>query len=287
MTTGQRLPGGRSGRLGRAAEVVHCPLESPMTLGGTNTWILGEPDADDVIVIDPGPLVEDHLQAVLTALGGRRVAVTLLTHHHWDHAEGAERFAALSGAPVRAGVPAPGGPGSSGVGVTRDLRDGEVIRAGGLTARILFTPGHTSDSLCIAVPDAGLLLTGDTVLGRGTTVLDHPDGRLVDYLASLARLSTAVEEDDLTWLCSAHGPVLPDPAAVLATYRAHRGERLDQVRAALASLGVADLREHAPASLEALASDVVDAVYVDTPAAVRPAAVRSVLAQLEYLREHP
>lgn len=279
------LPGGRSGPLGDSARVVHCPLDSPMTLGGTNTWVLARSGAPDVAVIDPGPDDEDHLRAVLDAVGGRRVAVTLLTHHHWDHAAGAERFAALTGAPVRVAAPAPGGPGASGAGVTRDLTDGEVVVAGGLDLHVVRTPGHTSDSTCLAVPGPGLLLTGDTVLGSGTTVLDHPDGRLGDYLGSLRRLADVVAEHRLDWLAPGHGPVNRDPGAVLTGYQRHREERLTQVRAALASLDVrlGDL----PTDLTPLAGAVVDRVYTDTAPGVRPAAVRSVLAQLEYLRESP
>lgn len=259
------LPGGRSGRLGEHAEVVHCPLESPMTLGGTNTWLLAAPDDDAVVVIDPGPDDERHLQAVRRAVGERTLALVLLTHHHWDHAAGAPRLAELTGAPVRA----------------HDLADGEVVTAGALRVQVLCTPGHTSDSVCFVVPDARLLLTGDTVLGAGTTVLDHPDGRLGDYLLSLERLAGVVRERDLRLLGPGHGPVRTDPAEVLAGYLAHRQERLAQVRDALARLRPGGLSPDE--ELTVLAGEIVDLVYADTASAVRPAALRSVLAQLVHL----
>src|SRR5690349_1373901 len=171
------------------AECVLCPNPSPMTLDGTNTWLLAEPGSDEVVVVDPGPLDETHLRNVLrrVAGSGRRVALTLLTHGHEDHAESAGRFAELTGAPVR------------GFGRGHDdLRAGETVRVGGLEILAVETPGHTSDSFSFVLPADNTLLTGDTVLGRGTTVVAWPDGSLEAYLASLERIEALTRAGEVT-----------------------------------------------------------------------------------------
>ncbi|WP_240615939.1 MBL fold metallo-hydrolase [Nakamurella deserti] len=241
-----------------------APNAGPMTLDGTNSYVLSGPGSASVIVVDPGPLDETHL----ADLAARPVELVLITHHHLDHTAASERFAALTGAPVRALDPAFCVGGAS-------LTDGEVIEAAGVHVQVLATPGHTADSVCFLLRDdvapdgrpTGSVLTGDTILGRGTTILAHPDGRLGDYLASLERLAALGPATVLP----AHGPVLPDLAAVVGRYREHRLARLAAVEAAVAAVG----------------DDVVavtDAVYTDIDDSVRPAAERSVAAQLEYLR---
>ncbi|MCW2608355.1 MAG: beta-lactamase domain protein [Frankiales bacterium] len=236
------------------AAVLLAPNPGPMTLDGTNTWVLRAPGAEGCVVVDPGPLSEEHLQAV-AAQGP--VEQVLLTHGHLDHSEGAARFRALTGAPVRALDPAQrlGGEG---------LSDGDVVVAAGLEIRVVGTPGHTSDSLSFLLDDA--VLTGDTVLGRGTTVVAHPDGVLADYLRSLARLQ---ELEGLTVL-PGHGPELPDAGAAAAGYLAHRRGRLEQVAAAVAD-GLTTPRA------------VVERVYADVDRGLWAAAELSVRAQLLYL----
>jgi glyoxylase-like metal-dependent hydrolase (beta-lactamase superfamily II) len=254
------------GQVTDRALCVLCPNPSPMTLDGTNTWVLLEPGSTDAVVIDPGPLDEGHLQAVVAAVAARgaRVAQTILTHGHADHAEGAERFAELTGARTRA------------VGRGHDdLADGDVVTAGGLELRVVATPGHTSDSLSFALPADHALLTGDTVLGRGTTVVAHPDGELTAYLASLERIAHLTGDGEVTAILPGHGPVVPDAAAMVAFYRTHRAERLEQVRQALV-----DGAGTAPDVVQA----VVERVYADVPREVWPAAAMSVAAQLDYLR---
>ncbi len=244
------------------AGVVLAPNPGPMTLDGTNSWVLRAPGAGACIVVDPGPLDEGHL-AVLAGCGP--VAVVLLTHGHADHSEGAARLAALTGAAVRALDPAHrlGGEG---------LDEGDVVAAAGLELRVLATPGHTADSLCFLL-DApgdgsgdGTVLTGDTVLGRGTTVVAHPDGVLADYLRSLERLR---ELGDRTVL-PGHGPELPSAGVAAERYLAHRAQRLEQVREAVAA-GATTPR------------DVVETVYADVDRALWPAAELSVRAQLAHL----
>jgi glyoxylase-like metal-dependent hydrolase (beta-lactamase superfamily II) len=254
------------GQVTERALCVLCPNPGPMTLDGTNTWVLLEPGATEALVIDPGPLDEDHLRGVVAAVegGGARVAETILTHGHADHAEGAGRFAELTGAPTRA------------VGRGHDdLGDGDVLRAGGLELRVVSTPGHTSDSISFALPADHALLTGDTVLGRGTTVVAHPDGELAAYLQSLERLAHLTGDGEVTTILPGHGPTIPDAAGMVAFYRAHRRERLEQVRQALA-----DGAAQAPDIVQA----VVERVYADVPREVWPAAALSVAAQLDYLR---
>ncbi|HEY1974465.1 MAG TPA: MBL fold metallo-hydrolase, partial [Pseudonocardia sp.] len=201
-----------------SASVILAENPSPMTLEGTNTWLLRGPGAQSIIVIDPGPLDETHLRLVSEQ---GPVAQILLTHRHLDHAEGARRLAELTHAPVRALDPTL-------VLGAEGLAEGDVVAAAGLELRVLATPGHTSDSLCFLLDDA--VLTGDTILGRGTTVIDHPDGRLGDYLDSLRRLA---ELPPGVAVLPGHGPELADAGTVAREYLAHRSQRLDQVRAAL------------------------------------------------------
>lgn len=242
-------------RVTDTAGVVLAPNPGPMTLEGTNTWVLRAPGSERCVVIDPGPLHEQHLQAVA---GQGPVDVVLLTHGHHDHSEGASRFAELTGAAVRALDPA------HRLG-DEGLAEGDVVVGGGLEIRVLATPGHSSDSLCFALDDA--VLTGDTILGRGTTVVAHPDGVLADYLGSLARLRAM---GDLTVL-PGHGPELPSAGVVAQAYLTHREQRLEQVRAAVAA-GARTARE------------VVEVVYADVDPVLWFAAELSVRAQLDFLR---
>lgn len=207
---------------------VLAPNASAMTLDGTNTWLLSEPGSDLAVVIDPGPLDEVHLRAVIATAeqAGKRIALTLLTHGHPDHAEGAGRFAELTGTKVRALDPA------LRLG-DEGLAAGEVIRTGGLELRVVPTPGHTSDSLCFHLPADRAVLTGDTILGRGTTVVAHPDGRLGDYLDSLRRLRSLTVDDGVHTVLPGHGPVLEDAQGAVEYYLAHRAHRLAQVETAV------------------------------------------------------
>jgi glyoxylase-like metal-dependent hydrolase (beta-lactamase superfamily II) len=246
------------------AAVLLARNPSPMTLEGTNTWLLRAPGAAEAIVVDPGPDDEAHLAAVAASAG--RVATILLTHGHGDHSDGARRLHELTGAAVRALDPAHR-LGDEGLG------EGDVIAEAGLELRVWATPGHTSDSLSFLLDPAdgtpAAVLTGDTILGRGTTVVAHPDGSLADYLASLRRLAELGDRAVLT----GHGPECRSAGEVAAAYLEHRVQRLEQVRAALDRLGP-----------DASARSVVELVYADVDRAVWPAAEQSVRAQLAYLR---
>ncbi|SED07958.1 MBL fold metallo-hydrolase [Streptomyces sp. TLI_105] len=249
----------------RAVNVL-APNPSAMTLDGTNTWLLSEPGSDLAVVVDPGPLDEGHLRQVIDTAEklGKRVALTLLTHGHPDHAEGAGRFAELTGTAVRALDPALR-LGDEGLGA------GDVVTVGGLELRVVPTPGHTSDSLSFHLPADRAVLTGDTILGRGTTMVAHPDGRLGDYLDSLRRLRSLTVDDGVHTVLPGHGPVLEDAQGAVEFYLAHRASRLAQV-------------ETAVEAGHRTAAEVVAHVYADVDRSLWPAAELSVRAQLEYLR---
>ncbi|MEU3337370.1 MBL fold metallo-hydrolase [Streptomyces sp. NPDC002144] len=273
MTDTAALPGRPRGGISSGPATVRAvnvlaPNASPMTLDGTNTWILAEPDSELAVVVDPGPLDEGHLRAVVDTAekAGRRVALTLLTHGHPDHAEGAARFAELTATKVRALDPALR-LGDEGLGA------GDAVTVGGLELRVVPTPGHTSDSLCFHLPADQAVLTGDTVLGRGTTVVAHPDGRLGDYLDSLRRLRSLTVDDGVHTVLPGHGPVLEDAQGAVEFYLAHRAHRLAQV-------------ETAVEDGYSTPSEVVAHVYADVDRSLWPAAELSVRAQLDYLEEH-
>ncbi len=177
------------GEFGERARCVLAPNANMMTLDGTNTWVLREPGASRSVVIDPGPEITEHLDSVASYAGA--VAVVLLTHGHLDHSEAARTFAERMGCGVRALDPQHR-LGEEGLG------DGDVVEVDGLEVHVVGTPGHTSDSLSFVLPQERAVLTGDTVLGRGTTVVAHPDGRLGAYLDSLHRLHALAEEREVT-----------------------------------------------------------------------------------------
>jgi glyoxylase-like metal-dependent hydrolase (beta-lactamase superfamily II) len=240
--------------------LLRAPNPGPMTLDGTNTWILRAPGEEFGVVIDPGPLDEGHLARI--AEHGPFHFI-LITHGHHDHVEGAARLSEmLGGTHVLAADPAH-------ALHAEPLDRGESLGGGGMDIQVLDTPGHTADSVCFLVEhgDERVLFTGDTILGRGTTVVAKPDGDLGAYLASL-ELLTAYGK---VLMLPGHGPDRPDVAERARFYLDHRRERLAQVEAAMAA--GADTPEK-----------VVDLVYPDIEPGVRFAAEWSAAAQLDYLR---
>ena len=240
------------------ASVLLCDNPGPLTLDGTNTWVLRSPGSDEMVVVDPGP---DDAQHIGRLAGLGRIPLVLISHRHGDHTEGIDALVDATGATVR----------SVGSGFLRGLGgylvDGELIEAAGVRIRVLATPGHTGDSVSFVLDDA--VLTADTVLGRGTTVIDDEDGSLADYLDSLNRLHALGHRTVLP----GHGPELGDLAAVTEMYLAHRQDRLEQVRQALRILGD-----------DATSRQVVEHVYRDVDETLWNAAESSVRAQLAYLR---
>ncbi len=240
--------------------LVRAPNPGPMTLDGTNTWVLRAPGAADAVVIDPGPDDAGHLVAIAEHAP---ISLILLTHGHPDHTDGVDDLARMfPTASVRSLID--GFQTAEGL-----LLDGErVSDYGGLEITTLVTPGHTSDSVCFLVSGGGeqAIFTGDTILGRGTTVVAHPDGDLGAYLASLALLTAY---DGIPAL-PGHGPALADCAAAARFYLAHRRARLDQVRRVVAEGAVTE-------------AEVVARVYADVDRSLWPAAAWSVRAQLAHL----
>ena len=228
---------------------VLAPNPGLRELEGTNTWVVGRWPA---AVIDPAVDVPAHLREVFASAG--RVDAILLTHDHPDHAPGALTLAAETGAPVYAARAAEG---------VQRLRDGQVLRMPGVALTVLATPGHTPDHVAfLAEADRGLF-TGDMVLGRGTSVIDPPEGDLAQYLRSLRRMLDLAPRT----IFPGHGPVVLDAAAKLEEYIAHREMRDEQVLAGLAD---------GPQTPEGL----VPEIYRDYPPEVHPLAARSVLAHL-------
>jgi glyoxylase-like metal-dependent hydrolase (beta-lactamase superfamily II) len=249
------------------ARCVLAPNPSLMTLDGTNTWLIAEPGAAGAIVVDPGPDDEGHLTRVRAAAeqNGQRIEKIVLTHGHSDHSAGAARLAELTGAPVLAVDP------QHRLGAATALGLGDTVRAGGCELLVIETPGHTSDSVSLLLEADAAVLTGDTVLGRGTTVIAG-DGNLGDYLGSLDRLRVLAGGRSLRALLPGHGPLLADPAATLDYYIEHRAQRLAMIEAAL-DAGARTV------------TDIVERVYVDVDQALWPFAEWSVRAQLVYLDE--
>lgn len=229
-----------------------APNPSAMTRDGTRTYVVGR---RRIAIIDPGPDDSAHLESIAAAAGDAD-AVILLTHHHPDHAAGAERLAGMLNAPIR----------SHAVGT---LADGDEVPTDAGALRALLTPGHTPDHVSLHWPDEAAIFVGDLMMGGMDTALvaTAEGGDLRQYLDSLERLRTLRAKV----LYPAHGPEFTDPDAALERYRTHRLERLAQVRAALAA-GVRDR------------DDLVDAVYGDAVPPELRAWTRSTLeAYIRYL----
>lgn len=258
-----------------------APNPSPMTERGTNTYVLGE---GTLAVIDPGPALPAHLEAVLAALGpGERVSHILVTHSHLDHSPLARPLSEATGAPILAFGPsgagrspamealaADGGIGG-GEGVDTDfapdvaLADGTCVDGSGWRLTALWTPGHFGNHLCFAAEGAGdgAVFTGDHVMGWASSLISPPDGDMAAYMTSLARLA----EVPARRLYPGHGAPIEDPAARIAGLVAHRCAREAAIRAALTP---------APQYL----AEIAATVYTDVPAALRHAAERNALAHL-------
>ena len=243
---------------------VLAPNPSPMTLDGTNTYVVGAPGSGQAVLVDPGPDDAAHLAAVEAALAARgaRCVAVLVTHHHGDHAEAAQPWGARFGAPVAAATAAVAGPDG------RVLEPGERLALAGTTIGVVPTPGHTADHLAFRL-ESGAVLVGDHVLGRGTSVVTHPEGDVAAYLESLRR----VHDLGPAALYCGHGPELTeDPGAVLDFYLAHRAFREQQVLGVLSA---------GPATVD----EIVAVIYADVPREVWPAAAQSTRATLDKLRD--
>lgn len=249
--------------------LIRADNPSPMTLEGTNSYLLFSADGRGALLLDPGPELPAHREALLGAVAGAGATLNaiVLSHFHADHSE---MLATVDdwapGVPVYA-VRAEFRRQTGGLAQGLEIPFGSAPED---RVTVHLTPGHTRDSICLEW--AGTLFSGDTVLGRGTTVVTYPEGTLRGYLHSVDHLLGLSESGQITRIAPAHGPQIDDPRRALEFYRAHRLERLEQVRGALAAGA-------------ATPEDVVAAVYVDIAPELRPAALQSVRAQLEYLNE--
>lgn len=233
---------------------VLAPNPGVYTLEGTNSWVVGRRPA---LVIDPGP--DDPLHLGSLRLEAGETSAIVLTHDHPDHAGGAAALSVVTGAPVYAFA---GGNGRE------SLIDGQTFEAGGERVTAVHTPGHTKDHVAFIAPSVGALFTGDAVLGRGTSVIDPPEGDLALYLRSLARM----RELEPRIIYPGHGPAVFEAMAKLDEYIEHRAEREEQIVAALTS-GLSTIDE------------MVSSIYADYPPDARPLAARSVLAHMQKLEK--
>ncbi|PKP76997.1 MAG: MBL fold metallo-hydrolase [Alphaproteobacteria bacterium HGW-Alphaproteobacteria-3] len=248
---------------------------SAFTYKGTGTYIIGE---GDVAVIDPGPLLDAHLDALLRALEGETVSLILITHTHSDHSPAAKPLKALTGAQTCGFGPHGSGQNraSDDVQVEEDgdmdfvpdveLRHGDIVEGDGWTVECVYTPGHTSNHMCFALKEEKALFTGDHVMGWSTSIVSPPDGNMEQYMASLRLLLT--RDDEIYW--PTHGPAITEPKPFVRSFIEHREDRERQIVEQLAA-GRTRIQ------------DMVPIMYAAVDKRLYPAAARSVLAHMEHL----
>ncbi|HYZ42471.1 MAG TPA: MBL fold metallo-hydrolase [Stellaceae bacterium] len=260
------------GRLEAVAPMVRRIVArnpSPFTFKGTGTYVVGR---GDVAVIDPGPDLPEHIEALLAGLSGERVTHILITHTHRDHSPASAALKAATAAPTYGYGPHAGGRrGEPGVEEGGDwdfvpdvaLRDGDVIAGAGWRVEAVHSPGHTSNHLCFALSDSGILFSGDHVMGWSTSVIAPPDGDMAAYMASLDKLLG--RRDTVYW--PTHGPAITEPQPHLRAFIAHRRER---------EAGVLDCLRAGIGGIDA----IVERLYLGLQPGLRRAAGRSVHAHL-------
>ncbi|HWD59899.1 MAG TPA: MBL fold metallo-hydrolase [Stellaceae bacterium] len=241
----------------------------PFTFRGTGTYVVGE---GEVAVIDPGPDLAEHIDALLAGLAGERITHILVTHTHRDHSPAAAAVKAATGAPTYGFGPHAGGRrGEAAVEEGGDwdfapdivTKDGDEIAGPGWRFEAVHTPGHTSNHLCFALPDRGILFSGDHVMGWSTSVIAPPDGDMGAYMASLDKLLHRA--DAVYW--PTHGPAITEPHDHVRAFIAHRRER---------EQGIVECLEAGIGRIDAM----VERLYVGLNPNLRRAAGRSVLAHL-------
>src|SRR5215472_3140686 len=240
----------------------------PFTFRGTGTYVVGE---GEVAVIDPGPDLAEHVEALLAGLEGERITHLLITHTHRDHSPAAAAVKAATGAPTYGFGPHGGRRGIPGIEEGGDwdfapdivVKDGDQIIGSGWQFEAVHTPGHTSNHLCFALADSGILFSGDHVMGWSTSVISPPDGDMTAYMASLDKLLG--RGDAVYW--PTHGPAITKPQAHVRAFIAHRRER---------EAGILDCLAAGVASIDG----IVERLYVGLQPGLRRAAGRSVHAHL-------
>jgi glyoxylase-like metal-dependent hydrolase (beta-lactamase superfamily II) len=247
--------------------LAHNP--SPFTFKGTGTYVVGY---GEVAVIDPGPDLAEHVAALLAGLAGEQVTHILVTHTHRDHSPAAKALQLATGALTYGFGPHAGGRrGDAAVEEGGDwdfvpavtVRDGDGIAGWGWRIEAVHTPGHTSNHLCFALPDQGILFTGDHVMGWSTSVIAPPDGDMTAYMASLDKLLR--RSDQVYW--PTHGPAIVAPQPYVRAFIAHRRER---------EAGILDFLADGPRHIEG----IVGEIYIGLVPGLQRAAARSVHAHL-------
>lgn len=247
---------------------------SPFTFHGTGTYIIGH---GTVAVIDPGPDLTPHIEAIIAGLDGETVSHQFITHTHRDHSPAARRLGQATGAASYGFGPHGADRGEEIVEEGCDfdftpdvtLADGDIIEGDGWTLTAIHTPGHTSNHLCYALEEESVLFSGDHVMGWSTTVIVPPDGHMGDYLTSLRRL--LLRNDRLYW--PTHGPCIESPKILVQAYLDHRLERERQITDCLRR-GIQEI------------SSIVKFLYADISPSLHPAAACSVLAHLIHMVEN-
>lgn len=255
---------------------ITAPNPSPMTFHGTNTYLIGD---DTVAVVDPGPALDAHVDAIVQAIAGRPVSHILVTHTHGDHSLAVPALKRATGAPtvgegphrasrvLRAGEVNPlDAAGDAAFRPDIAVAHGDVLTAGGRPVEVVATPGHTANHVAFALPDAGLLFSGDHVMVWATSVVAPPDGAMADYMASLDVL---LARPDARYL-PGHGGAVEDPAAYVAALKGHRLRREEAIVRALSE---------GPRTIP----QMVRQIYVALDPALHTAAGLSLLAHLEDL----
>ena len=246
----------------------------PFTYTGTGTYIIGE---GNVAVVDPGPLDDDHIAAILKAVEGETVTHILITHTHFDHSPGAAPLKQATGAKTYGYGPHMGnGGGENSLEHSGDMdfmpdvkvSHGDIIEGDGWSVEALHTPGHTSNHICYCYREAKALFSGDHVMGWSTSVISPPDGNMKAYMNSLRLLLD--RDDELYW--PTHGPAIHNPQAFVQSFIDHRNNREEQIMKCLRS----DMR---------YISAMVKSMYTDVPEILHPAAALSVQAHLEHMIE--
>jgi len=266
---------GRCDQLSPLIRRVVAQNPGPFTYTGTGVYIIG---TDDVAVIDPGPVQDDHIAALDKALDGQRVTHVFVTHHHLDHSPLAHPLAQKHGAKVYGFGPqniAPTGgevrlEAGDDVGFQPDIQveDEQVFSGSNWSVRALHTPGHTSNHVCYALEEENTLFCGDHVMAWSTSVISPPDGHMGDYLRELARIRD--KQYDRLW--PTHGPAVENPSQFIQTYIDHRLQREEQILVQLRA-GLSNIK------------DMVAVMYADVDKRLHPAAAHSVLAHMIHLVE--
>ncbi len=261
----------------RNVQRLTAPNPGVMTGPGTNSYLVGDPHTG-YAVIDPGPADTEHLQRLWQAAGGQ-IRMIVCTHSHPDHSPGAAPLQALceNRPPILGLASRPTARAHSRFAPDRELADGERLRLSGggdsHTLRVIHTPGHAANHLCLVLEEDGLLFSGDHVLNGSTTVIDPPDGHMGDYLHSLDKLVQACDLG-VEFILPAHGHVLGFAKQAITGLKAHRLRREAKIAAALQALPHGSLEQW------------VERAYDDVPPRLWPVAARSLQAHVDHIREN-